>query len=252
MKIELSQNKVASTSKLRREFEKRTAANAEAATILHNNQHLWQSVGGPSPDALFRPSATDLEKAQQCCEVLARMKEVDDRDGISEFADEIAKAVGMLKSVEWESIRKDKFSLTPAALFTDLVRTAESLISRQAAEIIRRQAWLSAEVEPEVDRAVPIAASTADKYGVDLEEFKMKSGKKPKKWKEAVKIAEWRFQDAQGCAFQSSSRPLLCKLYVPILTFHIGYTSTRCERFWNYITTPCTWSAGKVMKARLQ
>ena len=39
-----------------------------------------------------------------------------------------------------------------------------------------------------MDRDVPIAASTADKYGVDLEEFKMKSGRKPKKWKEAVKI----------------------------------------------------------------
>ena len=216
VKIELSQNKVASTSKLRREFEKRAAANAEATTILHNNHHLWKSVGGPWPDDLFRPSPSDLEKAQQCCEVLEHMTEVDDRDGLSEFTAEITKAVGMLKSVEWESIRRDKFSLTPAALFTDLVRTAESLISRQAAEIIRRQEWLSAVVEPEVDRAVPIVASSADKYGVDLEEFKMKSGRKPKKWKETVKIAEWtRLQDAHGCAFKSSSRPVLCKLTCP-------------------------------------
>ena len=121
-----------------------------------------------------------MEKAQQCCVVLEKMKETDDRDGLSEFVAEITKAVGALKSVEWESIRKEKFSLTPLALFTDLVRTAESLISRQAAEITRRQEWLATEVETEFDRAVPISASTADKYGVDLEVFKMKSGKKPK------------------------------------------------------------------------
>ena len=176
----LSQNKVGSTTKLRREFEKRTAANAEAATILHNHQHIWEAVGGPSPNAFFRPSPADMEKAQQCCVVLEKMKETDDRDGLSEFVDDITKAVGGLKSVEWESIRKEKFSLAPLALFTDLVRTAESLISRQAAEITRRQEWLATEVETEVDRAVPISASTADKYGVDLEVFKMKSGKKPK------------------------------------------------------------------------
>ena len=183
VRIELSQNKVASTSKLRREFEKRSENNSTAVNILHNNQHLWLSVGGPQPDDLFRPSAANLNKARQACETLQKMKDQDDRDGLSEFAQEISKAVGMLSSVEWEDLRKEKFSLTPPALFTDLVRTAECLISRTAAEVTRRQQWLAAEVMPEDDRQVPIVASTVDKYGIDLEEFKGKTGTKPKKLK---------------------------------------------------------------------
>ena len=71
------------------------------------------------------------------------------------------------------------------------MRTAESLIARQAAEITRRQEWLTAEVEPEQDRDVPIKPSTADKYGIDLEEFKMKTGRKPREWKKALRIATW-------------------------------------------------------------
>ena len=38
---------------------------------------------------------------------------------------------------------------------------------------------------------VPIRASNADKYGIDLELFKMKTGRKPPEWKKAVQIASW-------------------------------------------------------------
>ena len=67
------------------------------------------------------------------------MSETDGRDGLAEFAEEISKAVGKMKSVEWEDIRKEKFSLTPPALFSELVRTAEGFIQRHAAEIARQQ-----------------------------------------------------------------------------------------------------------------
>ena len=189
--LELSASRVASTSKLRQAFEKRSEDNATASGILHNNQHLWETVGGPSPDSLFRPSAAGMEKARQSCETLQRMKQIDDSDGLSEFVQEISKAVDMLKSAEWDDIRKEKFFLTPPALFSDLVRTAESLISRQAAEITRRKEWLGADADPEQDRDVPIKPSTADKYGIDLEEFKMKTGRKPREWKKALRIATW-------------------------------------------------------------
>ena len=220
VRIELSQNKVASTSKLRREFEKRTENNSTAVNILHNNQHLWLSVDGPPPDELFRPSAANIEKSKQCSDTLQRMCAVDDRDGLSEFAQEISRAVATLSSVEWEDIRKEKFSLTPPALYSDLVRTAESLISRMAAETTRRQKWLAAEVAPDQDRQVPISASTTDKYGIDLEEFKMKTGKKPKRWKTAVKVAEWirswwwlavqDTRDARRYLYYSSLFPSTC------------------------------------------
>ena len=77
----------------------------------------------------------------------------------------------MMKSVEWESIRTEKFPLTPIALFESFTSTAESLVSRHAAELKRRQQWLSSALEEHGDdesqrQSVPIIASTADKYGV--------------------------------------------------------------------------------------
>ena len=55
---------------------------------------------------------------------------------------------------------------------------------------MRRQAWLAAPVEEEVgDRHVPVAASTADKYGIDINVFRMKTGRKPKGWTVACKTA---------------------------------------------------------------
>ena len=100
--------------------------------------------------------------------------------------------MGLLKSLEWEGIRAERFSLTPPGLFTELVRNAESLLHRQAAELARRQAWLASPAEEEVgDRHVPVAASTADKYGVDLDVFRMKTGRKPKGWARACNTAAW-------------------------------------------------------------
>ena len=49
----------------------------------------------------------------------------------------------ILKSVEWRSIRDEKFPLTPIILFEDLTSEAESLVSKHAAERERRLQWLS-------------------------------------------------------------------------------------------------------------
>ena len=48
----------------------------------------------------------------------------------------------ILKSVEWRSIRDEKFPLTPIILFEDLTSEAESLVSKHAAERERRLQWL--------------------------------------------------------------------------------------------------------------
>ena len=84
---------------------------------------------------------------------------------------EIRNAVEMIRSVEWNDIRVERFPLTPIALFECLTSTAESLVSRHAAEMKRRQQWLSSALEEHGDdesqrQPVPIIASTADKYGV--------------------------------------------------------------------------------------
>ena len=75
--------------------------------------------------------------------------------------------------------------------------TSSPLKPKQAcARMIRRQEWLAATAPPEEGgdpEAAPASprAGTADKYGVDLEEFKMKSRRKPRDFKKCLRIAEW-------------------------------------------------------------
>ena len=78
LRVELSESQIASTAKLRKEFEKRNEDNSVACDVLHNHQHLWQSVGGPQVESLFRPSVAGLEKAKQCSDTLEKMAEGDD------------------------------------------------------------------------------------------------------------------------------------------------------------------------------
>ena len=84
LKLELAESQIASTAKLRKEFQKRSDDNSMACDVLHNHQHLWASVGGPLVESLFRPSAGDIEQAKQCCDTLQKMIEGDDPDAISD------------------------------------------------------------------------------------------------------------------------------------------------------------------------
>ena len=74
----------------------------------------------------------------------------------------------MLKSVEWENIRVDKFPLTPIALFESFASTAESLVSKHAAETKRRRQWLSStfaddeDVSTEAERVSTLVSSQPD------------------------------------------------------------------------------------------
>ena len=72
------------------------------------------------------------------------------------------------------------------ALFTELARTAESLLNRQAAEIERRQEWLAAAAEEQGDEGEEPAQqadararvpSSADKYGPWGNEKKQPAGR---------------------------------------------------------------------------
>ena len=65
------------------------------------------------------------------------------------------------------------------------------LLNKRAAEEIRKQEWLSEEVGEVGHSHVPLCLRSADKYGLDLDEFKMKTGRKGKDFKECVKVAEW-------------------------------------------------------------
>ena len=84
LRVELAEGQVASTAKLRNEFQKRSNDNSTACDVLYKHQDVWASVGGPPPESLFRPSTEDLELARECCETLNKMSEGDDPDGLKD------------------------------------------------------------------------------------------------------------------------------------------------------------------------
>ena len=105
---------------------------------------------------------------------------------------------GACTSLEWHAIRKERFSITPEGLYNELVRTAEMHLRRSVSERQRRCEWLNADLEPEAtdDEEPAVApeamqAGTPDIYGVDLEVFKMKTGRRVRGWKRCVQIAGW-------------------------------------------------------------
>ena len=81
---ELPESQVASTTKLCREFEKRSNDNSDVCDVLHNHQHLWASVGGPQVESLFRPSVEDIGQAMKCCDTLQKMAEGNKLDTITD------------------------------------------------------------------------------------------------------------------------------------------------------------------------
>ena len=56
-------------------------------------------------------------------------------------------AVRMLKAVSWSAIKADRFSLTPDALYNELVRNAQTLLSSWSGDYTRRQARMRAPLE---------------------------------------------------------------------------------------------------------
>ena len=76
--------------------------NAKVVDLLKENFAMWDHVHGIAPERLFRPAATDIELAKQGSSRLSQCAESDGRDGIVQFAEEVAKGVEMLASLEWE------------------------------------------------------------------------------------------------------------------------------------------------------
>ena len=86
---------------------------------LLNNAQLWRHVSGPDPETLLNPSESDLKAARLAahrlrCMLLAHGPNA--QDGLDVYAEEIFRAVGMLKQVTWEAIRRERFFLTPKGL----------------------------------------------------------------------------------------------------------------------------------------
>ena len=144
--------------------------------ILRSNQ-LWVKLEGPRADTLFNPSRHDLERCNQCVEDLGELQHRDENIDDA-FASEVRRAVGMLKSLAWDDIREERFPLTPQGLYVELVRNAEKFLNKHGEEKRRREAWLARDDGNEERGFVPLCRKTVDKYGLDLDEFKNKTGKR--------------------------------------------------------------------------
>jgi hypothetical protein len=220
LSLEMNQGRIATTSKLRREWERRLEDNGRAVDVLESNQHLWKHVGGPRPHSLYEPSKTMVEAAQTAAKALSRMIEAHvglDKDGLDVFVHEILRAVSALRVVSWDAIRRERFSLTPEALFGELARSAQTALASREEEARRRQARILAsaagnEMEEEDDEEEaeeeaeekhhPGDACASDRPAgetskkkewmrnhIDLDAFKNKSLRRPHGWQRAVSIA---------------------------------------------------------------
>jgi hypothetical protein len=223
LRLELSHARVASSAKLRRAWESRLEDNARAVEALLNNASLWRHVRGPDPEELMNPSEEMLVAAHAASSAVQAMAEVErGAAGLDSYSAEISAAVAKLRVVSWAAIHRERFNLTPPALFDEMARTAETLLGRSAGLVERRRIRLAAappEQEEDAEEPPP-AGRVKDKYGLDLDEFKCRSSRKPHGWLyagqaaaevaidqmrsllelhyDSVHLEEWRRDDAKA------------------------------------------------------
>lgn len=148
LRLELHASRIADSTKLRQEWERRLETNTRVVEALEAHGQLWRHVGGPPPHDLLQPSETCLQKSQlavnQLTRMLRRRSEEDMRDGFETYATELIKAVSQVKLVSWSAIRRERFSLTPEGLFHELCCNAQILLQRREADELRRVNRLAA------------------------------------------------------------------------------------------------------------
>ncbi len=197
-RMELHQSRLATSAKLRAEWDRRLEKNAVAVDALNSNRQLWLTAGGPDPEGLTNPSEMSLEHCAKTIRVLqAMLQKHGPRGGLDSFLQDIESAVKMMRVVSWEAIRKDRFSFTPQALFDELARTTQFILSSWSGDATRRQARMKAPLEEEGEKDEEDVQGDEkplrhkDKYGLDIDgEFRTKkSQNRFRHWEEVVKIA---------------------------------------------------------------
>ncbi len=198
-RLELHQARLATSAKLRAEWDRRLEKNAVAVDVLNSNRSLWMAAGGADPETLASPTEISLDRCANTVRVLqAMIQKHGPRGGLDSFVQDIEGAVRMMKVVSWEAIRKDRFSLTPQALFDELVRNTQFILSSWSGDATRRQVRMRAPLDEE-ERADPEEVGEvpeeklrpSDKYDLDLDgEFRTKKFQKRfRHWEEVAKVA---------------------------------------------------------------
>jgi hypothetical protein len=191
LRVHLKNLRIATTQKIRTEYDSRVQRNLEAVAVLEANFKMWNHVGGPCFVYLTDPSEEALDRAHEAKECLAKLRDQPESgDNTPAIASECIKAVDALASLNMETIRRHKFPLTPETLFECLVKNLHDLKKTADAEEKRREHWLSSmagDVEEVVQQA---RVQGQDKYGCDPDAFaRPASLKKPRSWTDAVQKA---------------------------------------------------------------
>ena len=72
-RMELHRARLATSAKLRAEWDRRLDKNALAIDILSSNQQLWESAGGPDPESLGNPTESALDQCAKTVVMLQAM-----------------------------------------------------------------------------------------------------------------------------------------------------------------------------------
>ena len=90
LRMELYNARIASSQKLRQEWDKRLENNSLAVDRLQENRELWLCAGGPDPEQLATPTEIDMEEVSKTLGTLAAMLEMHGpTGGLDSFVEEI-------------------------------------------------------------------------------------------------------------------------------------------------------------------
>ncbi len=176
IRMELCTARLATSQKLRQEWDKRLENNSLAVDRIQANRDIWLRAGGCDPEVLNTPTEIHLEAVARTVNTLnAMLEKYGPRGGLDSFVEEIQNAVQMLKVVSWEAIRNDRFSLTTKPIYDELVRITQQIISSWGGDYQRRQTRMKAplaqdaEGKAEAEKQVPNIEQMwrrKDKYGL--------------------------------------------------------------------------------------
>ena len=99
-RLELHAARLATSTKLRAEWDRRLEKNSAAADVLNSNRRLWLQAGGNEPETLVSPTEASIDHCHKTVEILHKMlQKYGPQGGLDSFVQDIEVAVNMMKVV---------------------------------------------------------------------------------------------------------------------------------------------------------
>ena len=112
LRVQLSQTRVATSSKIRAEYASRRQGNIQATAVLQSNLEIWLAVRGPDLQSLADPGDEAVRQAMAARESLVKLQEKhagsEEDSNAEEFCGHCIAAIDALKSTNFERIRLEK------------------------------------------------------------------------------------------------------------------------------------------------